>query len=139
MRSVSGNYHVLLPSLAVSCVLGIDYLTKFGIELDFASGISPKLCIFVISATEPDQDGVFCCGLELTLEQEGRLKEFLDTIPKSSENPGVTGLTEHQIDVEQNTPVKQRCYFVSPKVQETIRNEVDKMLEAGVIESSFSK
>jgi len=28
----------LLPSLAVFCVLGIDFLTKFGIGLDFASG-----------------------------------------------------------------------------------------------------
>jgi len=28
----------LLPSLAVPCVLGIDFLTKFGIGLDFSSG-----------------------------------------------------------------------------------------------------
>jgi len=34
------------------------------------------------------------------------------------------------IDVGQNKPIKQRCYLVSPKVQEAIREEVDKMLDA---------
>jgi len=133
----------LLPSLAVSCVLGIDFLTKFGIGLDFSSGewyFAKTPHSRYRLATEPDQNGIVCCGLsELTPEQEGELKKFLSTIPRPSENPGVTGLTEHQIDVGQNTPVKQRCYLVSPKVQEAIRDEVDKMLEAGIIEPSYSE
>jgi len=73
----------------------------------------------------------------LTPEQENKLRKFLNTIP--SENPGVTGLTEHHIDVGQNALVKQRCYLVSPKVQEAIRDEVDKILGAAIIEPSFSE
>jgi len=133
----------LLPTLAVSCVLGVDFLTKFGIGLDFASGEwyfakIPHNRYRLI--TEPSRSDMSCYGLsELTSEQEGELQNFLQTIPKPSENPGVTRLTEHQIDVGQNKPVKQRCYLVSPKVQEAIRDEVDRMLEAGIIEPSYSE
>jgi len=67
-----------------------------------ANSILPKSHIFVI-ATELAHDGVSCRGLsEFTPEQEGRLEKFLDTVLKSFENPGVTGSTEHQIDVRQN-------------------------------------
>lgn len=45
-------------------------------------------------------------------------------------------LTEHRIDVGNSTPIKQRYYPVSPKIQEAIYAEVNKMLEAGVIEPS---
>jgi len=108
----------LLPSLAVPCVLGIDFLTRFGIRLDFTIGewyFAKTSHNRYRLATKPDQNGISCCGLsELTPEDE--LEKFLNAIPRPSENPGVTGLTEHQIDVGQNTSVKQRCYLVSPKV-----------------------
>jgi len=113
--------------------------------LDFANGewyFAKTSHIRYRLATELTQDEISCCRLsELTPEQKGKLEEFLETIPKPSENPGVdlTKLMEHHIDVGQSTPVKQRCYLVSPKVQEVIRNEVDKMLEAGIIEPSFSE
>jgi len=132
----------LLPSLAVPCVLGIDFLVKFGIGLDFSNN---EWYFAKIPhnryrlATEPNRDEVSCCSLpQLTPEQEGRLEKFLSTIPKPSENPGVTALTEHHTNVGENTSVKQRCYLVSPKVQEAIRNE-DKMLKAGIIEPSYSE
>jgi len=132
----------LLPSLAVPCVLGIDFLAKFGTGFDFANGEWYFVKTFQIRyrlVVESTQDGVSCCGLsELTPEQENELTKFLNTIPKPPENPGVTGLTEHRIDVGQSAPVKQRCYLVSSKVQEAIRDEVDKMLGVGIIEPSFN-
>jgi len=128
----------LLPNLAVPCVLGIDFLIKFGIGLDFSSNewYFAKIPYNRYRlATEPNRDEFSCCSLpQLTPEQEDRLENFLSTIPKPSENPGVTELTEHHINVGKSTPVKQRCYLVSPKVQEAIRDEVDKMLKAGIIE-----
>jgi hypothetical protein len=81
-----------------------------------------------------------CCGIaELTTDQEKTLQKFLNTLPESPENPCATNLTEHKIDIGQNAPIKQRCYLVSPKVQEAIRAEVDKMLNAGIIEPSYSE
>jgi len=88
-------------------------LVKFGIGLDFSSGewyLAKIPHSRYRLAIEPNQNEISCCGLsELTPKQEGKLKKFLNTISKPFENPGVTGLTEHQIDMGQNTPVKQRC------------------------------
>jgi len=132
----------LLPSLP--CVLRLDFLAKFSIKLDFASGewyFVKTSHIRYHFATEPAQDGVSYCGLsELTPEQEGKIKEFLDTIPKPSKNPGVTGLTEYQIDIPWDkihplSSVATSCL----RKQAAIKNEVDKMLEAEIIESLFNE
>jgi len=72
-------------------------------------------------------------------DQELRLKEFLECkMPKAVADPGIILLAEYRIDVGQHLLIKQRCYLVSPKVQEAIR-EVDKMVTAGIIEASFSE
>lgn len=133
----------LLPDLAVSCLVGIDFLRVFGIVVDYGT---PEWSFRDDHAVRyffelPDSETRVCCGLpELTPSQSERLTLFLKSkIPEATENPGVTSLTEHIIDVGQHRPIKQRCYLVSPKVQEAIRDEVDKMLEAGIIEPSFSE
>ncbi|XP_039310315.1 uncharacterized protein K02A2.6-like [Solenopsis invicta] len=140
----------LLPNLVVPCVAGVDFLCVFGISLDFTA-------VAWTFADEPDRRYPFELGgknitsavagvpaggglSELTSDQERRLEEFLENhVPKQVANPGVTKLTEHRIDVGQHRPVKQRCYLVSPKVQDAIREEINKMLEAGIIEPSFSE
>ncbi|XP_026830521.1 uncharacterized protein LOC113563294 [Ooceraea biroi] len=50
----------------------------------------------------------------------------------------MTTLTKHRIDVGSHLPIKQHCYLVSPKVQEAIREEIDKMLGSEIIEPSYS-
>ncbi|XP_020296117.1 uncharacterized protein LOC109861044 [Pseudomyrmex gracilis] len=77
---------------------------------------------------------------ELTSSDENRLNKFSNqNLPATVDNPGVTNLTRHLIDVNNHPPIKQRCYLVSPKVQEVIRDKVDKMLHAGIIDPSFSE
>jgi len=136
----------VLPELAVSCLIRLDFLQKFGISVDFATfdwwfSRQPEVKYRFHTTEEDAVSQSACSGLaELTSEQHQKLEKFLNiVVPRASENPGVTNLTEHRIDVGQNRPVKQRCYVVSPRVQEAIREEVDKMLEAGIIEPSFSE
>lgn len=116
---------------------------KFRVGLDFALEewyFSEESHVRYRLATEQTSlEGSYAGLSELTTEQELTLKNFLKTIPETSENPGITNLTEHKIDVGKNSPVKQRCYLVSPKVQEAIHAEVDKMLAADIIEPSFSE
>lgn len=88
----------LLPDLAVSNIIGIDFLRKFGIALDFAnSGWYFASDPSTRYAIEP-QSGIsrVCCGLpELTPSQAERLAKFLQAkIPEPVANPGVTSLTE---------------------------------------------
>lgn len=76
----------------------------------------------------------------LSSSEEEQLSEFLASeITSNPEWPGVITLTEHRIDVGGQLPIKQRYYPVSPKIQEAIYAEIDKMLEAEIIESSRSE
>ncbi|GAB1865875.1 Reverse ribonuclease integrase [Camponotus japonicus] len=86
-------------------------------------------------------DPLICCGLsELSSRESQRLEKFLEGhIVGDPNKPGATSLTEHKIDVGGHAPVKQRYYPVSPKIQEAIYAEVDKMLAAGIIEPSKSE
>jgi len=82
---------------------------------------------------------VFCGLSELAHAEEAQRKEFLVTRAKTLASPDDISLTEHRINVGLHPPIKRRCYLVSPKVQEAIREEVDKMLVADVIEPSYSE
>ncbi|XP_076656370.1 uncharacterized protein LOC143361015 [Halictus rubicundus] len=76
----------------------------------------------------------------LTADEQGRLREFLETeLTDFAALPGLTDLTKHRIDVGENRPIKQRYYPVSPKVQEAIYREVDKLLAEDIIEPSNSE
>lgn len=137
----------MLPNLVVPCILGVDFLRTFELIIDFvraewhfAADPSTRYSCRIDDLVEKGNDTV-CSGIsELTYSQEEHLRHFIKTkIPDSLQNPGITSLTQHIIDVGDNAPIKQRCYLVSPKVQEAIRDEVDKMLAAGFIEPSFSE
>lgn len=82
-----------------------------------------------------------CCRLsELATVDERRLQAFLEKgITGNPEKPGITALATHRIDVGDHAPIKQRYYMVSPKIQEAIHTEVEKMLEADIIEPSQSQ
>lgn len=126
----------------MSCILEVDFLSKFGIVLNFGSASwsfardEKKHYVF----ESVDVADKVCSGIsELTPSEEDRLNKFLNkNLPATVDNPGMTNLTEHWIDVN-NHPIKQRCYLVSPKVQEAIRDEIDKMLQAEIIEPSISE
>ncbi|XP_071648513.1 uncharacterized protein [Temnothorax longispinosus] len=160
------------PTLALPCILGVDFLKTFGINVNFVSGTwsfvedpsqqyhfdkgssSSLASVRVIlsegesvnlesdpsekgkKARKPEASPLVCCGLsELTPDQEKRLREFLKSeITGSPEKLGATTLTEHRIEVGDHPPIKQRCYPVSPKIKEAIYDEVDRLLEAGIIE-----
>lgn len=131
----------LLPDLAVSCIVGMDFLCKFEIGLDLAKSewfFSRQPTIrYPFDNAEPTEGA--CSGLPELTSQRAELDTLLDNaVVIPSDKPGITSLTEHQIDVGSQRPIKQRCYVVSPKIQDAMREEVDKMLK-GIIEPSFSE
>ncbi|XP_036145650.1 uncharacterized protein LOC118646572 [Monomorium pharaonis] len=133
----------LLPKLAVPCIIGMDFLRRFRVCLDFTASewhFAGSLAERYPFSAESDTERV-CSGLpELTETQQSALKNFFkQTVPTPTETPEVTPLAEHRIDVGSHPPIRQRCYVVSPRVQEAIREEVDKMLASGIIEPSFSE
>ena len=73
------------------------------------------------------------------IKETDSLNEFLNCeLPEPLGKPGLTNLTEHIIEVNHHSPIKQRYYQVSPNVMEAISTEVDKMLDHDIIEPSSS-
>ncbi|XP_078581557.1 uncharacterized protein LOC144864980 [Branchiostoma floridae x Branchiostoma japonicum] len=68
-------------------------------------------------------------------EIEDLLQEFSDVL---QDRPGRTTLTQHHIDTGDARPVRQRPYRVAQAHRETMRTELQKMEQMGVIEPSNS-
>ena len=144
-RKQNINFRVL-PSMGFPCIVGIDMLRAFGINLFFGEDIysfsdNPlqyyKFMPDTFAATSAVE---ICSGLQVLSDDENtKLKEFLDVeLSALSTKPGVTSLATHHIDVGDNKAIKQRYYPVSKVVEAALYEEVDKMLENGIIEPSNS-
>lgn len=56
-----------------------------------------------------------------------------------SDVPGKTDLITHDIELTTDTPVRSRPYRISPRQEEIMRKEVERMLDLGVIEEGDSE
>ncbi|KAL6417039.1 hypothetical protein ACFW04_014747 [Cataglyphis niger] len=121
-----------LPTL--TCILGVDFLSMFGIGHDFDTKFYNSSCC--VNATgektlSPNMAGSqggarirrsrrslpICCGLVEISAEERRLRDFLASeIVGDPSKLGVTNLTEHRIDVGNHAPIKQRYYPSNPVV-----------------------
>lgn len=116
----------IVPSLKQNLYLGIDFWVAFD--------LLPKLEEVVIPVPESDSK-----MHNLNQEQRLRLDKVINTFPSShKEGLGKTTLLTHKIDVGNAPPSKQRHYAISPAIQAKMNEEVDRMLQLGVIEESRS-
>ena len=78
----------------------------------------------------------------LTTEQRKRAEAFLwenrDVFVGVDGKVGVTGLTEHTIEVEDSPPIRSQPYRRSPKEKEELDKTIDGLLKEGKIEPSGS-
>ena len=78
----------------------------------------------------------------LTKEQKEKferlIKSNLDIFAKNKKDLGKTTKVKHTIDTGSEKPIKQRFRRFSHKEKETIRKEIDTMLENGIIRKSKS-
>jgi hypothetical protein len=79
---------------------------------------------------------------ELTKEQQQQLDELLernnDLFTTPEQILGRTDLEQHRIIVEHEHPIKQKAYRMSPTENKFIDNEIQRMLEQGIITPSKS-
>ena len=89
-----------------------------------------------------DKPNVDLSSSDLTLEQKKKLEnlllEYRDVFANSIEELGRTSIMKHKIDTGDSRPIRQRPYRVSPKNKEEINNQVNNMLEQGIIRKSSS-
>ncbi|GFV95826.1 retrovirus-related Pol polyprotein from transposon 297 [Trichonephila clavipes] len=64
-----------------------------------------------------------------------RLHELLNKYSKCfSNNPGLTNLVEHEIQLVSDQPVRTKPYRMSHRQNEILKNEINRMLKLGIIE-----
>lgn len=83
-----------------------------------------------------------CCAQSLNSDQASDLREVIAEFRDLfSRRPGRTNLVTHDIELTDTKPVNSKPYRMSPRQHAILRDEVDKMLEFGVIreiESNYS-
>ncbi|GFX64865.1 retrovirus-related Pol polyprotein from transposon 297 [Trichonephila clavipes] len=68
-------------------------------------------------------------------KQMDRLRELLNKYSKCfSNNPGLTNLVEHEIQLVSDQPVRSKPYRMSHRQNEILKNEINRMLKLGIIE-----
>lgn len=118
---------LLVPSIPDCVILGMDFWDRFGVK---------PVCCTVEAVTEKDMEEEPM--KELTLEDQQRLKQVIEQFPKSEDGKlGRTTIYEHQIDVGNALPKKQRHYPMSQYVLTEVNSEVDRMLAMDVIEEAM--
>ncbi|XP_072169909.1 uncharacterized protein [Diadema setosum] len=75
----------------------------------------------------------------LTTQQTQQLGDVIhDFTDILSDNPGRTDRIEHDLVTSNDHPIRQKAYRLPHAVRETVKRELDEMLEAGVISHSDS-
>lgn len=129
---------LVVPSLKQNLILGIDFWEKMQLvadvhhrSWDFASSSSRIASLEIPGGIKSEE--------HLSPEEKLILKQFIDTeFGTTTKSLGRTNLVEHIIDTGDSAPIKQRYYPLSPARLQLVHQELDKMLELGVVVPSKS-
>ena len=99
----------------------------------------------VVAGTEPQQQSEVCNMLstaDLTEQEYNQAQELLhryhDVFSSSTNDIGQTGMIHHEIHTTTDRPVHQRAYRTSPAMRLEIEQQVNNLLDRGIIQHSFS-
>ena len=126
-----------LPNLSAGILLGMDALSKLGLQM-FMNGMkitpkgsSKKNHAFVIQGP--------IAMTNLKKHERAQAEKFITRqLQRFDKIKGVTPLIEHEIKLEDPTPIKQRYRQRKQTMQEMINQDLDKMLVVGVVQPSTS-
>ncbi|KAL7880767.1 hypothetical protein SRHO_G00030210 [Serrasalmus rhombeus] len=125
-------------SLAGGCPLG-QVFSLSGRPQEEYTLVSVAATSSASSCPTPAVDLSHTCLTPSEIPQlETLLKDFADVFSSHPYDYGRTDLTHHAIDTGDAKPIKLRPYRASPATQVLLQQEVDKLLEQGVIEESHS-
>ena len=66
------------------------------------------------------------------------MKNFIRRHPDVFTMPGETNVVQHRVKLTDDTPIRCKPYLLPYAMGEEIRNEVDRMVEKGVVRPSTS-
>ncbi|UYV68881.1 K02A2.6-like [Cordylochernes scorpioides] len=98
---------------------------------------SPPTMVNNIEDDEEDKVTEIQINEDLTLSQKNELRQVLSKYSDLfSSKLGKTNLAKHRIDTENAKPIKHKPYRVSPKERDIIKEQIQDMLQEGVIRAS---
>lgn len=116
---------LIVPSLKQDLICGIDFWNLFRFKI--VSYSVSELC-----TTNKDHEEI-----DLNPKDKEKLCNAISAFPSfEKEGLGNTNLVEHVIETGTAIPIKQRCYPISPVREKLLCQEIDRMLELGVIRES---
>ncbi|UYV63925.1 hypothetical protein LAZ67_2006034, partial [Cordylochernes scorpioides] len=100
---------------------------------------SPPTTVNYIENDEEDKVTEIQINEDLTLSQKNELRQVLSKYSDLfSSKLGKTNLAKHRIETENAKPIKHKPYRVSPKERDIIKEQIQDMLQEGVIRASSS-
>lgn len=138
LKGKTENLVVLaVPTLQQNLILGIDFWDCMHIVADIHNNHWEF---------SKNNSGSYCAAVEginseayLSLEERKQLQELVEThFNKASPTLGRVDRVKHTIDTGNAPAIKQRYYAISPARQKLVNDELDKMLELGIVEPSHS-
>ncbi|UYV63892.1 K02A2.6-like, partial [Cordylochernes scorpioides] len=100
---------------------------------------SPPTMVNYIEDYEEDKVTEIQINEDLTLSQKNEIRQVLSKYSDLfSSKLGKTNLAKHRIDTENAKPIKHKPYRVNPKERDIIKEQIQDMLQEGVIRASSS-
>ena len=133
----------LVNSLSQDCILGMDFLQLFGLEIDFSDNtwttpdlVEPQNFDFSEYLEDEAQVVGESAGLaETSTEQRDEIARLVQRLVREpSKTLSATNLTTHKIDVEGHAPIRQNPRWYSSKVLDSAHKILDELLDLDVIE-----
>lgn len=127
-----------VPTVPTFAILGVNFFKIFDITLYFSN--SEWSCSSIMDESHiPNVRNGIIGRHQLSEKQRAVLDDVIQNFRcLASGGLGCTSLLEHVILTGDALPIKQRAYPVSPAIQERMGIQLKRMLDAGVIEKSFS-
>uniref|UniRef100_A0A3B3HBU1 Gypsy retrotransposon integrase-like protein 1 n=1 Tax=Oryzias latipes TaxID=8090 RepID=A0A3B3HBU1_ORYLA len=96
-------------------------------------GDDPITCMPDVSSMQPRLD-------HLSLQQKQEMLDLLAQVPGLfKDGPGRTSLVQHTIHLKDSAPIRQRPYRIPECLTHSLKEEIKKMTDLGVIEPSESE
>ncbi|GFS54023.1 retrovirus-related Pol polyprotein from transposon 297 [Trichonephila clavipes] len=129
-------FHVL-ADLEYPCILGIDFIGRSKIILDFdrkSLAIPDSQINKVVKTVEIEKVEIDLSKTKLEEKQKRELQDLFNSFQGMfSDKPGLTHVLYHEIDTGDDPPVVSRPYRYDRLKQEILDYHVDKMLKEGTI------
>ena len=127
---------LIIPSIPQQLILGVDFWKSMDVVPHLRSNCW-KFGSESIAVSSIQESGLSDISQLTSLQRQVLSRLVEEKFSIMGQSLGRTTLMEHKIEVN-SAPIKQRYYPVSPAKQKIINDEIQKMLEADVIEDDLT-